>query len=79
MPRIFLITLFTTIILSSLTWTWQGKVVYVTDGNTIVILTDDKEQARVTLYSIDDPEFRQPFGSKATRLVRDLPPWRMWK
>jgi micrococcal nuclease len=47
-------------------------VVHVTDGDTIVVLTDDKEQIRIRLYGIDAPESRQPFGSKATRFVRDI-------
>ena len=72
MPRIFLITLFTTIILSSLIWAWQGKVVHVTDGDTIVVLTEDKEQIRIRLYGIDAPESKQPFGRVATRFVRDI-------
>jgi micrococcal nuclease len=53
-------------------WAWQGKVVHVTDGDTIVVLTEDKEQVSIRLYGIDTPESRQPFGSKATRYVRDI-------
>jgi micrococcal nuclease len=67
------------LLLPSSTWAWQGKVIHVTDGDTIVVLTEDKEQVRIRLFGIDTPESRQPFGSKATRLVRELPPWRMWK
>ena len=60
------------LLLSTLTWAWQGKVVHLTDGDTIVVLTDDKEQVRIRLYGIDTPESRQPFGSKATRFVREI-------
>lgn len=34
----------------------MGKVVKVTDGDTITILTSDNEQERVRLYGIDAPE-----------------------
>ena len=60
------------LLLPALTWAWQGKVIHVTDGDTIVVLTEDKEQVRIRLYGIDAPESRQPFGSKATEFVRDI-------
>ena len=60
------------LLLPALTWAWQGKVIHVTDGDTIVVLTEDKEQVRIRLYGIDAPESRQPFGSKATGFVRDI-------
>ena len=72
--RPFLIPPFALVVLllPALTWAWQGKVIHVTDGDTIVVLTEDKEQMRIRLYGIDAPESRQPFGSKATRYVRDI-------
>ncbi len=39
-----------------MTWAWQGKVVLVTDGDTIVLLTEDRIQVRIRLYGIDAPE-----------------------
>ena len=40
-----------------------GRVVKVTDGDTITILTTDNEQERIRLYGIDAPESRgsQPY------------------
>ena len=35
-----------------------GKVVKITDGDTIAILTTDNEQERIRLYGIDAPESR---------------------
>lgn len=49
-----------------------GKVVRVADGDTVTILTDQREQIRVRLDGIDAPERGQDFGTKATLFVRDL-------
>jgi endonuclease YncB( thermonuclease family) len=45
-----------------------GKVVKVTDGDTITVLTTDNEQERIRLWGIDAPESRgnQPYW-KASR------------
>lgn len=50
----------------------QGKVVRVIDGDTLVLLTSDKEQVRVRLYGIDTPERGQPFGSAAKQHLTDI-------
>ncbi len=50
---------------------WEGKVVGVTDGDTITVL-HDKTAVKVRLYGIDCPEKRQPFGSRAKQFTSDL-------
>lgn len=40
-----------------------GKVVRVSDGDTVTILDDGKQQHRVRLTGIDAPERGQPFGT----------------
>lgn len=40
----------------------SGKVVGVTDGDTITVLTPMREQIKVRLAEIDAPEHDQPFG-----------------
>lgn len=67
-----LIAIFSLILLPSLLWAWPGEVIRVSDGDTIVVLTEDKEQVRIRLYGIDAPEADQPFGEEATDLVSDL-------
>ena len=43
----------------------------ITDGDTIKILTSDKQQIKVRLASIDTPEKRQPYGKKAKQVLSD--------
>jgi endonuclease YncB( thermonuclease family) len=50
----------------------EGRVVGVMDGDTIDLLTDNKELVRVRLSGIDAPEKRQPFGQAAKGELSDL-------
>ena len=45
--------------------TYLAKVVGVSDGDTIDVLTADKKKVRIRIDSIDAPEKDQPFGTKA--------------
>ena len=49
--------------------TWRGKVVSITDGDTIKVLNGQNEQVKVRLESIDTPERKQPFGEAAKDLL----------
>ena len=51
---------------------FTGKVIKVVDGDTVDVLTDDKETIRIRLNGIDTPERGQPYGNNATRLVKKL-------
>lgn len=42
-----------------------GKVVKVSDGDTVTILTSDKTQHKIRLNDIDAPEKKQAFGNKS--------------
>jgi endonuclease YncB( thermonuclease family) len=44
---------------------FSGKVVGVSDGDTITVLTAEKQSIKVRLYGIDAPESYQAFGSRA--------------
>ena len=48
-----------------------AKVIKVVDGDTIDVLTDDKETIRIRLNGIDCPERGQPFGNNAKQFVSD--------
>lgn len=50
----------------------QGRVVGITDGDTITVLDAEKHQHKVRLAYIDAPERRQPFGSHARRQLSEL-------
>ncbi|MEW6443206.1 MAG: thermonuclease family protein [bacterium] len=51
--------------------TWHGKVVGVSDGDTITVM-NQKAPIKVRLYGIDCPEKGQAFGTKAKQLTSDL-------
>lgn len=43
----------------------SGRVVKVTDGDTITLLDDNEAQHKIRLHGIDTPEYRQPYGRAA--------------
>ncbi len=52
--------------------TINGQVVRVIDGDTVSVLTPDKQEIRVRLAEIDAPEKNQPFGMNSKRMLSDL-------
>ena len=48
-----------------------GKVFSITDGDTVTILTDNK-QTKIRLAEIDTPEKNQPYGQKAKKALSDF-------
>ncbi len=51
--------------------TFTGKVVSITDGDTVIVLTHNK-QTKVRLAEIDTPEKNQPYGKKAKKALSDF-------
>lgn len=49
-----------------------GRVVGIADGDTLTLLTPQREEVRVRLADIDTPERRQPYGSRAREALSDL-------
>ena len=45
----------------------EGKVVKVSDGDTITVLDKDNAQHKVRFYGIDAPEKSQPYGKKSRK------------
>lgn len=52
--------------------TVTGRIVGVTDGDTVKILTADKKEIKVRLYGVDCPEKAQAFGQVAKKFTSDL-------
>ncbi len=52
-------------------YAWDGKVVSVTNGDTIKVLKDGK-QIKIRLAAIDCPEKGQPYGSAAKKFTAKL-------
>lgn len=50
----------------------QGRVVAVHDGDTLTVLTAEKEQVKVRLEGIDAPELKQDFGNRARQELSAL-------
>lgn len=51
---------------------WSGKVIGVTDGDTIKVLNDQNEQIKIRLEAIDTPERKQPFGTAAKEALSEM-------
>jgi endonuclease YncB( thermonuclease family) len=51
---------------------FDAKVIGVTDGDTIVVLTEDKLQIKIRLEGIDCPEMKQDFGTRAKQATSEL-------
>lgn len=56
----------------SILFSFSGKVVKINDGDTITILTENKENIKVRLYGIDAPETKQDFGKASKQHLSNL-------
>jgi micrococcal nuclease len=50
---------------------WQGKVVGVSDGDTIIVMHNGKGEI-IRLYGVDCPEKNQDFGTKAKQFTSGM-------
>lgn len=54
---------------------WEGKVIEVSDGDTLKIMRDRKAE-KVRLFGIDSPESQQDFGQNAKKFTADMVLWK---
>lgn len=52
--------------------TYKAKVVGVSDGDTVTVLTAEKKQVRIRLFGIDAPESGQDFGQRSKQTASDM-------
>lgn len=50
----------------------SGKVIGISDGDTLTLLTESKQPVKIRLAEIDTPESGQPYGSRARQALSDL-------
>ena len=60
------------ILFINLLYGYPGKIVGITDGDTIKVLDDKKVLHKVRLYGIDAPEKFQEFGTQSKKALSDL-------
>ena len=65
---IAILIIISALICPSLLYAFEGKVVSVSDGDTIKVLKDGK-QVKIRLAAIDCPEKGQPYGQKEKQLT----------
>jgi endonuclease YncB( thermonuclease family) len=51
---------------------YPARVVGISDGDTLTVLTPEKRPVKVRLYGVDAPETGQDFGSRAKQAASDL-------
>lgn len=51
---------------------YTGKVVAISDGDTLTLLTAEQRQIKIRLAEIDTPEKRQPYGNRARQALSEL-------
>lgn len=72
MKRLFTALFWAFFVADALAYEITGKVVGVSDGDTLTILDDSKAQHKIRLADIDAPEKGQPYGNRARQRLQKL-------
>lgn len=57
------------LLISNIVFGLSGKVISIADGDTLTVLTTDKQQVKVRLSGIDTPEKNQAYGTVAKQML----------
>ena len=49
-----------------------ATVIGISDGDTLTVLNESKQQVKIRLAEVDAPEARQPFGTKSKHSLSEL-------
>jgi endonuclease YncB( thermonuclease family) len=73
-PRLFLFLILILVRFNGLAYAadFQAKVIHITDGDTITVLNEAKEEIKIRLNGIDCPENAQSFGNRAKEFTKEL-------
>lgn len=63
---------FTIVLLPLQSFALDGRVVRIVDGDTLVLLTEDRDQVKVRLSEIDAPETSQAYGRKSKNALASI-------
>lgn len=69
--KIIIVTAIYLFVAVSPLYAWTGKVVGISDGDTIKVLRD-REEVKIRLHGIDTPEKKQAFGTKAKDFTANM-------
>lgn len=70
--KLFVAFLLMSFMITPMAETTIGKVVGVSDGDTITVLDANREQHKIRLIGIDAPEKKQDFGNRSKQHLSDL-------
>lgn len=51
---------------------FSGRVVGISDGDTVTVLTPERKQVRIRLFGIDAPESGQDYGQRAKQAASEM-------
>ena len=71
-PIVFFILWPFLLVISTLSWAWEARVVYVADGDTITVEPiEGGDRSKIRLHGIDCPETKQPYGQTAKAFTNE--------
>lgn len=70
--KLILVLIFSLLSCISFADQYSGKVIKITDGDTVNVLTSDNQTHKIRLSGIDAPEKKQAFGNRSKQALAEL-------